>query len=266
MESVLCVLAAWLLFGGAHVGLATGRTRASLVRRLGERGFASLFVAVSSVLFVVLTAAYAGVHASGPAGPGLADLAWCRSLLTALVIAGFAFMAGALAPRGYWDSPVAVLQDGVRPAQGLERVTRHPFFTGLALVMGAHALLATRLTGTLFFAGFVVLIVLGASHQARKLPARKGEPFARYLESTSAVPFAAILAGRQPWAPRELPWVALGVGALVGFGVRAAHAWLLAGHGAVFSLTVVAGSLVIGAITARRQQRAQEASRSARVG
>jgi uncharacterized membrane protein len=258
MASVLWVLGAWLLFGGAHVGLATGRTRASLVRRLGEQGFASLFVAVSSVLFVVLTAAYAGVSASGPAGLGLAGLAWTRTLLVTLVILGFAFMAGALAPRGYWDSPVAVLRDGVRPAQGLERVTRHPFFTGLFLVMGAHALLATRLTGTIFFAGFVALIVLGASHQARKLRARKGEPFARYLESTSAVPFAAIVRGRQPWAPRELPWVALGVGALVGWGVWAGHAWLLAGRGAVFSLSVVAGSLVIGAITARRQRRPME--------
>ena len=67
------------------------------------------------------------------------------------VVAGIVLMAGAFAPHGYWSSPGAVLADGVRAATGLERVTRHPFFSGTVLAMGAHALLAPRLTGTVFF-------------------------------------------------------------------------------------------------------------------
>jgi len=254
MESVVVVLGAWALFGGAHVALATRRTRGALVARLGERGFAWLFVAVSSLLFAALTASYAGVREQGPLGLGLAAVPWVRSLMAAASILGFAFMAGALAPRGYWDSPAAILQQGVRPARGLERITRHPFFTGLVLVMGAHALLATRLAGTVFFAGFVLLVVLGTAHQASKLRARKGEPFARYLESTSAIPLAAIARGRQPLALGEQPWLFLGLGALVGFAVQAGHGGILAWHGAPFIGAVVGGSLVIGAISSRRQR------------
>ena len=39
MEPAITSPSLWLLFGGTHVGLATGRVRAWLVGRLGERGF-----------------------------------------------------------------------------------------------------------------------------------------------------------------------------------------------------------------------------------
>ena len=46
------------------------------------------------------------------------------------------------------------MRDGVRPAYGLERVTRHPFFTGLVLVMGAHAVLAEDAIRSLADSGY----------------------------------------------------------------------------------------------------------------
>jgi uncharacterized membrane protein len=257
MRSVLWVLGGWILFGGSHVGLATSGARRRLVRRLGERRFAWTFVLVSSVLFTALAATYAEVRLAGPAGLGLAAVPWCSSLLAAATVLGFVLMAGALAPRGYWDSPAAILREGVRPARGLERVTRHPFFTGVILLMGSHALLARHLTGTVFFAGFVGLAVGGAIHQAHKLRARKGAAFAEYLETTSALPFLAILRGRQRLAPRELPWVALALGAAAAFAVRSVHEGIFAWHGAPLIVSVVGGSIVIGAITSWREQRAR---------
>ena len=59
-------------------------------------------------------------------------------------------MGGAFAPSAYWKSPPMVLQTSVREPVGLERITRHPFFTGLVLVMGAHVLLAHRLSAAVF--------------------------------------------------------------------------------------------------------------------
>jgi uncharacterized membrane protein len=255
MQSVTWVLGTWLLFGISHVGLATERVRGSLVSRLGERGFAWLYVLMASALFGALVATYAAVRFSGPRGFALAELPLARAALFGSSACGLALMAGALAPSSYWSSPAAILTDGVRPAYGLERITRHPFFTGLVLVMGSHALLATKLAGTVFFTGFVALVTLGSMHQARKLRARKGEHFARYLADTSAIPFIAILRGRQRLVLREIPWFALALGVGLAFGVRELHERILAWYGAPLIAAVVGGSVVIGAISTWRAPR-----------
>jgi uncharacterized membrane protein len=252
MQPVALVLGLWLLFGVSHVGLATPRLRESVVARLGERGFTWMYVLIASVLFALLVAGYAVVRVSGPAGFALADSPRARTPLLGASLAGFALMAGALAPSGYWNSPAAILTDGVRPAYGLERITRHPFFTGLVLAMGAHALLATRMAGSVFFGGFVVLATLGSAHQARKLGARKGQAFARYLSETSAIPFVAIVRGRQPLALGELPWAALALGVALAWIIRQLHDRILAWYGAPLIVAVVGGSIVVGAISTSR--------------
>src|SRR6185503_2365925 len=192
MEGVLLVFGLWIVFGVSHVGLTTRHVREPLVSRLGPRRFLWFFTLVSWVLFTTLVAGYSRVQFSGPSGLDLAGVPWMKASLYAAITTGFVLMFGALAPSGYLDSPAAILSEGVRPAYGLERISRHPFFSGLILMAGSHALLATHLTGTVFFAGFVLLAIFGSMHQASKLSARKGEPFARYLESTSAIPFVAV--------------------------------------------------------------------------
>src|SRR5439155_1644277 len=82
-------------------------------------------------------------------------------------------------------------------------VSRHASFVGLALLGAAHALLATRLVGTVLMGGLTVFAVAGAWHQDRKLLRQRGEPYAAYLEATSTVPFGAIVAGRQRLAWQE---------------------------------------------------------------
>jgi uncharacterized membrane protein len=214
-----------------------------------------LFVFVASVLFAALVAAYAVFRFSGPRGLAFSELPAARALLLAASSSGFALMAGALAPSGYWNSPAAILTDGVRPAYGLERITRHPFFTGLVLAMGAHALLATRMTGTVFFSGFVVLAALGSAHQSRKLQARKGEAYARYSSDTSAIPFVAIVRGRRRLALRELPWAALALGLALAWVIRQLHERILAWYGAPLIVAVVGGSIAVGAISTARVPR-----------
>src|SRR5262249_59059759 len=120
---------------------------------------------------------------------------------------------------------------GTAPAPGgPQRATRPPFFAGLALCALAHALLATRLIGTVGFAGLALVTMVGARHQDAKLLARGGKPYADYLAATSAVPFAAILAGRQSFVWRELPLGAFAIGLAVAAGLRAVHGSIFA-HG-----------------------------------
>src|SRR5262245_47226657 len=160
MEPVGRVALMWLLFGGSHVLLAVSPIRERLVALLGKRGFGWAFVVVAAASFTALVVTYTAVQGAGPEGLDAGPLPWLRSPLVVAMVVGIVFMVGAFAPSGYLESPSAIFGEGVRPPWGLERITRHPFFTGTVLVMGAHALLATRLTGTVFFAGFVVLSIV----------------------------------------------------------------------------------------------------------
>ena len=49
MQPALLVLAAWILFGGTHLLLASEPFRGRLVARFGERGFVHVFSAVAAV-------------------------------------------------------------------------------------------------------------------------------------------------------------------------------------------------------------------------
>src|SRR2546426_132095 len=84
----------------------------------------------------------------------------------------------------------------------------------------ARVLLATRLVGAVFQAGIATVMMVGAWHQDRKLLVLRGRPYEAYLAATSAVPFVAILAGRQRLVWRELPYGALAACAAIAVSLR----------------------------------------------
>jgi uncharacterized membrane protein len=164
---------------------------------------------------------------------------------------------------GYARSPYASQGEGVREPYGLGRVTRHPFFAGAVLFGAAHALLATRLVGAVAMAGLALVAGVGAWHQDRKLLRLRGAPYAEYLAATSALPFAAILAGRQRLAWSELPVGLSLLGLALAWTLRAVHASLFAYGGAFVIGAVVGGAGAILASEWRRDRRAALASANA---
>ena len=253
MTPVLAVAGLWLLFAATHVGLATGRVRAALVARLGEPGFGALFSVVASVTFAAAVACYAAHRADGPAGPALGGMAAVRWPLIGLIVAGTALVsAGSV---GYPGSPYDMFARTVRAPRGIERVTRHPFFAGVALFAVAHMLLATRLVGTVMAGGLALVAIVGTRHQDAKLLARFGRPYAEYLAATSIVPFAAILAGRQRLVWRELPLAPLAIGVVLAAGLRAVHGSIFAHGGAWVIVSVVGAAGIFTWQTWRRTRR-----------
>jgi uncharacterized membrane protein len=231
----------WLLFGGTHVGLATRTLRARLVARLGTNGFLALYSAVAAATFAVLVGAYAALRDDGAPGIGLGG-PW-RWLLFGVVAVGMTLAVAGIVP--YPASSYALFRTTSRSEpRGLERVTRHPFFVGTALVGIGHALLAEHLVGTVFFAGLAVFALAGARHQDRKLLAERGAGHGAFMAQTSSVPFAAIVAGRTRLAPRELPCGALALGGATTCALRAVHPDILARGGAWVVLAVIGGALL----------------------
>ena len=254
MEPALAMGALSIVFVGLHVGLAARRPRAALVARLGEGGFTAVFSVAASLAFAALVAFYAAHRLAGAPGLALAGVPLARVVLIPCIVAGVALMSAALA--GYGGSPYDLFDPAVRRPRGLERITRHPFFAGLTLFAGAHALLATRLVGTIVFGALALLAAVGPWHQDRKLLARRGGPFADYLAATSALPFAAIVAGRQRWSWREQPVGALAIGVALALLLRRIHDGIFAAGGAWVIAAVVGGAAGLTWQSVRRSRRA----------
>jgi uncharacterized membrane protein len=253
MEPAVALALLWMVFAGTHIGLATRRIRGALVARLGEWGFAGLFSAVASVSFAVAIVYYADHRTEGAAGLALGAIPALRWILVTAAVAGVVLVsAGSV---GYPGSPYDQFGRMVRSPHGIERITRHPFFAGVALFAGAHALLSAHLVGTVLFGGIALLAIVGPVHQDAKMRARRGGSFGDYLSVTSAVPFGAVLTGRQRIVWRELPAGALVAGLAVAAGLRAVHDSIFAHGGLWVIVAVVGGAAVFGWVGWRRARR-----------
>ena len=204
MDPVLRVALCFGLFAATHLGLGSPRVRIFLIARLGRWGFTALFTLVAWLTFGFAISSYAAHAGEGPAGLALGASAGARIALIAAITLGVMLMTGAFAT--YSQSPFALAGQRVREPRGLERVTRHPFFVGLSLLGAAHALLAPRLVGAVAMGSLALVAGVGAWFQDRKLLALRGQGYRDYLAVTSAIPFAAILAGRQQLVWAELPY------------------------------------------------------------
>jgi len=251
MTQATAVAFLWLLFGGSHVGLAMARPQ--LVSRVGEIGFTAIFYVVASASFAVLVTYYAAHRFEGAPGFALGDVRALRVMLMGAAVLGLVLATPGLI--AYPRLPSALFEQPIRSASGIVKITRHPFFAGVGLFAFAHALLATHFVGTVFFAGLLLLVVVGARHQDRKLLARRGAPYAVHLAETSAVPFAAILAGRQRLTPGDLPIGALAVGLAFALALRHWHDALFADRGAWIIAVFTVGGLIAGFNAWRRSRR-----------
>lgn len=240
MNAAWTVAMLWLLFGGTHLALSATPLRDGLVMRLGEQRFLLVYTLVAWATFAALVAYYATHQQAGAAGPALGGSPPWRYALAAATVLGVALAAAGLA--GYLDSPMALLSSKNRLPAGIYRITRHPFFVGAALLGATHALLASRLVGTVFFAGFTLLALIGARHQDLKLARRKGRAYEDYVAATSMLPFVAIAQGRQAFTPSELPWLALAAGLLASALLWGLHGYLFSFGGAGIILGGVSGS------------------------
>jgi uncharacterized membrane protein len=232
----------WLLFGGSHVGLSARPVRRRLIDLLGENGFIATYSAVAIATFAMLVH-YVALHRFEELQTTLlVTVPPIRGALVALSVAGFSLFVAAvlLYPR----LPMAVFRHRVIPARGIQQVTRHPFFSGIAIWAVAHALLAPSRVTFVFFVGIVVLALVGGMHQDRRLVAELGEPYRSYLAATSFWPFVAVMTKRQRVCWREQPWLAYGIGIGVSLGLYQIHEHIFDHGGAYIIATVSLGSIL----------------------
>ncbi|KAI8612054.1 hypothetical protein BC830DRAFT_1138482, partial [Chytriomyces sp. MP71] len=99
---------------------------------------------------------------------------------------------------------------------GLKRITRHPQLFALGLTALGTALSTSFLT-TRILCGFpIVFAVIGGAHQDVRF-LRSGSYSHDYVDSTSLMPFVALMTGNQKWSDlaSEIKWVNVSLGVLV---------------------------------------------------
>jgi uncharacterized membrane protein len=223
-RAVPSLLLAAIFFAGIHLGIAgtTVRDRATAV--LGESAYIVAFSLASVVGLGWIVAAYN--RAPYVATWGM--LEWWKPFAIILMLpASLLVVIGLTTPN-----PTSVAQEGrlAQPPQGIVRVTRHPFLTGVGLWALVHLIGNGDVASLVFFATWAGVAFAGTvsiDSKRRRLLGAAWEPFAA---QTSVVPFAAVAAGRNRFRLREIGAWRWGI-ALV------AYALMLGGHSHIIGVS-----------------------------
>jgi len=214
----------WAMFTGTHMVLSSLPVRGKLIARLGERTFRGLYSLIAFATFIPLVWVYFGNRHAGGVVWSLAAAPGVRPLAMLLAVLGIAMIVGGV----LHPSPALVGIKQAWGARGLTRITRHPLFMGIALWALSHLLLNGFVTDVLFFGGLLAFSLAGAAHQDVRKRATEEERLGQFLAESSYWPFAAVIAGRNRVIWRELPWIALAIGAGAAVGIYALHPWAFA--------------------------------------
>ena len=216
MVATVVILLLWLGFAATHIGLSSTPLRERLVARLGENPFRGVYSLISFAFFVPLIWVY---FTHKHAGPWLWTLPTDVPLLVVMYVGmavAFILVIASLAR----PSPGAVVPGSATP-QGVQRITRHPLFMGLALFGLLHLLPNSSTADIIFFGGFPVFSLIGGWHQDQRKLADGSVSYRRFYESTPFLPFtgAATLQGM-----REISPAIIAAGILATIIVRYFHA------------------------------------------
>ncbi len=182
----LAAVAFWAAaFVGSHL-LMSHPLRASLVSRLGERGFSALYSLVSFVTLglMVWNARQVGPESAlwtAPDGIWLAAtlLMWFASIL----------LVGSFRGNPALPNPGAPVTH-IGEARGVFRITRHPMMWSFALWAVAHSAVWPEPSTLITCAAILLLALLGAAGQDRKKDRLIGAAWQDWRGRTSFVPFA----------------------------------------------------------------------------
>jgi uncharacterized membrane protein len=200
----LLVIAA-LVWIGVHVGIAGTHLRDRLVARIGEMPFRGMFSVLSIAAIVFL------VRAWSTAPTELLWFApnWLRWILVAAMLVAFLlFVASVSRPNPTMVGPG---EGSASPPRGMTRVTRHPMLWSFAIWAAVHVIGNGDSASVIFFGAFLVTALAGMPSIDAKLARRDPATWAALSAATSAVPFGAILAGRNRFVVREIGWIVLAI-------------------------------------------------------
>jgi uncharacterized membrane protein len=206
---------AWFVI---HPAIAGGPVRAWFVGRFSERAFLVLFSLLSLAVLVALIFAYR----YAPCAPLWITPRPLRYLPLIVMPFAFVLLAGAFTVSNPTSVGGGTALTSAKPARGALRITRHPFLWATMAWSSVHLIVNGSVASQLFFGSMLLTAAVGTRDIDRKRQRANPEAWARYVQVTSNVPFAAILAGRNRLVLRELA-IPIGAGAVLTMLLLAFH-------------------------------------------
>lgn len=205
------LIAACVAFVGTHF-LLSHPLRASLVARIGERGFLGLYSLVAFATLGWMAAAYRAAPATAPLWP-VGDGLW--AIVTVVMLVASVLLMGSLIGNPALPDPSGATKP-VPAARGVFAVTRHPMMWAFALWGLCHIAVYPLAANIVLAGSIIVLALIGAALQDRKKRALEPERWRAWEAQTSFWPLGAVAAGRarlvgfrpHDWAGGFVIWLA----------------------------------------------------------
>jgi uncharacterized membrane protein len=221
---VLSLVLAAIFFTGLHLGVAGTTLRDHVVAALGQAGYQGAFSLASVIGLVWVVMAYN----RAPYIVTWGVLEWWKPLAIILMLpASLLVVIGLATPN-----PTSVAQETrlAQPPEGIVRVTRHPFLTGVGLWALVHLIANGDVASLVFFATWAVVALAGTASIDQKRQRLLGAAWEPFAAQTSVIPFAAIAAGRNRFVAGEIGLWRWGL-------ALAAYALMLGGHAPVIGVS-----------------------------
>jgi len=165
---VFSLILAALFFIGIHLGIAGTVIRDRLIAILGENGYRAGFAIATLIGLGWLVAAYS----RAPYLVTWGMIEWWKPIAIILMLpTALLVVVGLTTPN-----PTAVAQEGRvgQPPQGIVRVTRHPFLTGVGLWALVHLIGNGDVASLFFFATWGIVALAGTVSIECKAPTAPG--------------------------------------------------------------------------------------------
>lgn len=229
MRSEALIFFWWLIFGGSHVAGSSISVRNFFISRIGTLGFKLLYSLVALMTFVPLCYVYFNSRHTGYLfyNPGY----FIKLLVHFIMLAAFIVLLQALVTPNPMTTLAELSGRTINKAQGIQRITRHPQNFAFGLFGLAHMLAVPYVGDWIFFGGFIVYGIVSGWHQDRRQLAGGAESTKQFLADTSAMPFGAIIKGKQRLMLGEYYPPALAASVVLFILIRLLHPMLIGGFG-----------------------------------
>lgn len=220
MDPMATLALATVVFLATHYVSSTP-LRPGLVSVLGDNIYLGLYTAVSLVALGWMIWAYSRAP--------FERLWWADEFKAWAIVfmpVSFVLLACGLLSQ----SPSAVRQEdtlrSLRDARGILRVTRHPVQWSIALWALLHLVARGDAASAIFFGGFALLSISGTMLIDARKARTIGADWQRFAATTSNIPFAAIIQGRNRFRFEEIGWQRVLAGLAIYFVLLFAHPYL----------------------------------------
>lgn len=231
MIPVASLALATVAFVGTHL-LMSHPLRPALVERLGAGGFMGLYSLVSLLTLGWMIVAWRAGTESAPLW--IAPL-WWWPIASALMLFASILLVGSFNRNPAFPHPGAEIRD-IPPPRGVFAITRHPMNWSFILWALVHISLSGSARNLIVAGGILLLAWLGSVGQDRKKAQLLGEAWRSWMDRTSFLPFAALLAGRAQWRAAFPGWVPIVGGVVLWAVITSFHAPLVSPLGDLLAL------------------------------